>query len=251
MSYLHGKFVWFEHHSGDIGSARVFYGALFGWGTDPVPIGEGSYHMIQNRAQGIGGLCEDASDTDAHWISYLSVADVDAAVAAADAAGASVRMPPTDFGPMGRGARIADPVGVEFCVWKDREGDRPDTGTIASGDWYWNECMTPDPQRSLDFYCTAFGFGRETTTGAKGPYHLLTVDGKPRAGLMKTPHEQLPSLWVPYVSVSDCDASAEKAAELGGQVHAPPMDVPEVGRIAVLGDPLGAMFGIIRGTMTG
>lgn len=52
MACLHGKFVWFEHFSNDIPKARAFYGELFGWKSDPVPMGEQSYHMIQNGQDG-------------------------------------------------------------------------------------------------------------------------------------------------------------------------------------------------------
>jgi predicted enzyme related to lactoylglutathione lyase len=56
----------------------------------------------------------------------------------------------------------------------------------------------------------------------------------------------VPPHWQPYVAVGDPDATTAKAKDLGGAVLAEPMDVPKVGRIAVLRDPQGATFGIIR-----
>jgi predicted enzyme related to lactoylglutathione lyase len=56
----------------------------------------------------------------------------------------------------------------------------------------------------------------------------------------------VPPHWMVYISVEDCDAAAKKVAELGGQVCVPPTDLPEVGRFAVINDPTGATFSIIK-----
>lgn len=250
MSYRHGKFVWFEHLSQDVERARAFYGALFGWETDRVSMGEGSYHMIRLGEEGIGGFRVAPAGARAHWISYLSVADVDAAAGGARAAGGEIRMPPTDFPPVGRGARLADPAGAEFCVWHDARGDREDRDPVPPGDWYWNENMSGDSERSLAFYREVFGFEDATTPGAKGSYHLLCRDGIARAGLMALPGPGLASAWIGYVSVADCDASIARALELGAVLHVGPMQV-DAGRFAVLGDTLGAKFGVMHGTHSG
>ena len=63
---------------------------------------------------------------------------------------------------------------------------------------------------------------------------------------MAVPDAAIPPHWQPYVAVEDVDATTAKAKELGGSVLAEPMDVPTVGRIAVLRDPQGATFGIIK-----
>jgi predicted enzyme related to lactoylglutathione lyase len=55
-----------------------------------------------------------------------------------------------------------------------------------------------------------------------------------------------PPNWLPYFMVEDCDATAGKAAATGGKAMVPPTDIPNVGRFAVLGDPQGAMFAIIK-----
>jgi uncharacterized protein len=49
-----------------------------------------------------------------------------------------------------------------------------------------------------------------------------------------------------YFQVDDCDASAARATDLGGRVNVPPNDIPHVGRFAMLSDPQGAMFSIIK-----
>jgi hypothetical protein len=75
---------------------------------------------------------------------------------------------------------------------------------------------------------------------------MQLVDGKRVAAIAPQPQQQrdagVPPLWNSYVSVQSADASAERATELGGAVHAPPFDVMTVGRMAVIQDPQGAFF---------
>jgi hypothetical protein len=64
---------------------------------------------------------------------------------------------------------------------------------------------------------------------------------------MKLPEASIPSMWTPYIGVDDTDACYAKAQELGAETIVEPMDVPTVGRFAILKDPQGAVFGIIKG----
>jgi predicted enzyme related to lactoylglutathione lyase len=251
MSHLPGKFVWFEHVSSDIGKARAFYEPLFGWHVESMPMGAQSYSMIMNAGhQGIGGLTTAPAGGASHWQSYLSVDNVDASFASAIAAGAKSQMPPTDFGPVGRGAALTDPTGAGVSLWHSADADRPDAEQVAVGDWYWNELWTPDAKTALAFYERVFGYTHDAMdTGAHGTYYLLkSPDGKMRAGLMQSSDPKAKTIWLPYVRVADCDASAAKAGQLGAQVVVPPSDIPNVGRFAVLVDPLGAAVAVIKGT---
>lgn len=249
MPHLPGKFVWFEHVSQDVAKASAFYRSLFGWSIDRVTMGDQSYDMIMNGADGLGGLRAGDAGMPSHWASYLSVADVDASFAAAKQAGAQPLLPPTDFGPVGRAAAVSDPTGAAVCLWKGAEGDRPDVDPIPIGDWYWNELWTQDPPRALAFYEKVFGYGRDSMDmGPAGMYYMLNSGDKARAGVFKPSDAKAPPLWVPYVHVADCDASAAKAKQLGAQmIIVPPTDIPGVGRFSVFVDPLGAILGIIRG----
>ena len=250
MSYLHGKFVWFEHASADIPKARRFFESLLGWHTESMPIGDQRYSMILNNNEGIGGYSNAAPGAASRWVSYLSVPDVDASYAAALAAGAKSLVPPVDFGPVGRGAQVADPTGASFWVWKSSNGDRadPDPTQLNPGDWCWNELWTPDDTRALNFYERTFGHGHDAMDmGTQGTYYVLKKDGVPRCGLMRSVEPKAPAMWLPYVGVDDCDASAAKARALGAQVVREPTDIPGVGRFAVLVDPLGAAIAIMRG----
>lgn len=248
MSYLHGKFVWFEHASSDIPKARAFYEQLFGWHTETMPIGDQRYAMILNNNQGIGGYGSAQPGAASRWMCYLSVADVDASHAAALSAGARSLTAPMDFGPVGRGAQLADPTGASFWVWKSADGDRADAAQALVGDWCWNELWTPDDSRALNFYERLFGYTRDTMDmGPQGTYYLLKQGDVPRAGLMRSTEPKANAMWLPYVEVADCDACAAKAKALGAQVVSGPTDIPGVGRFAVLVDPLGAAVAIMKG----
>jgi uncharacterized protein len=86
--------------------------------------------------------------------------------------------------------------------------------------------------------------------GPQGLYYLLKTGDVMRAGLARSVVPKARSMWLPYVAVDDCDASATKARALGAQVVHGPTDIPGVGRFAILVDTLGAALAIMRGSDT-
>src|SRR4051812_45807497 len=187
MSYLHGKFVWFEHESTDPDRAAKFYEGLFGWRTERITMGDNDpYPMIHNGDQAIGGYRKSQPGVPTQWVSYLSVPDVDVSYRAAVAAGARTLFEPMDFGPVGRGAGIADPTGAPFCLWHGANGDPADAEKTPMGSWFWNELWTSDDRKALAFYQTLFGFTHDAMEMGPMTYYLLNKDGLPRAGLCKS-----------------------------------------------------------------
>ena len=251
MSALPGKFVWFEHLSADIPKARKFYDALFGWHTESMPMGTQRYSMILNgdgtTSEGIGGYRSVAPTERAAWLGYISVDDVDARYAAALAAGATGVAAPADVGTFGRSATITDPTGAAVCLWKSAQGDRPDPAKAPLGAWCWNELWTTDDAQALAFYEKVFGYDHDTMDmGPEGTYYLLKIGEVSRGGLMHSVRPDAPSMWLPYVAVADCDATASRAQALGGRVLMQPSDIPNIGRYAIAEDPLGAAIAFIK-----
>jgi uncharacterized protein len=247
MDHLSGKFVWFEHLSSHAGRARTFYQALFGWTTQSMPMGAQTYSMIMNGDHAIGGYGALAPNAAARWMSYLSVPDVDAAYAAALAAGAKGVVAPMEFGSVGRGATIVDPFGATLSLWKSAQGDRADVQPVPAGDWVWNELWTADPMQAVRFFESAFGFGHESVDmGEHGTYYLLKKDGVNRGGVSRAVDNRATSMWLPYVEVADCDGTAAAAARLGGRVLSPAADIPGVGRFAILADATGAPIAVLQ-----
>ncbi len=253
MNYLPGKFVWFEHVSNDAAKARAFYGALYGWTSNAMQMGDQPYHTIMNGAEprAIGGFRAAAPGMPSHWSSYLSVVDVDTAYAAATASGATSLIQPMDFGAVGRGCAIADPSGAAVCLWKGAQGDPEDVDMAPIGGWFWNELFSKDVKQAVAFYEKVLGFTHdEMDMGPQGTYYILKdAGGQMRGGAtQQPPGTPIPSNWLPYVHVADCDATVAKATQLGAQsIMMPPTDIPNVGRFAVLMDPTGAAIAVITG----
>ena len=77
---------------------------------------------------------------------------------------------------------------------------------------------------------------------------MFTNDGRPGSGMFQITPDMgnLPPHWLVYFAVDDCDAKVQKATELGAKVMKPADDIPGVGRFAILFDPQGAAFAIIK-----
>ena len=110
--------------------------------------------------------------------------------------------------------------------------------TNTSGRFVWHELVTPDPRAALGFYSELFGWSTaEVDMGPAGKYTLLKAGGVDVGGAVAPPPgSNVSPSWLAYWSVLDVDAAAKKATSLGGKVMAPPMDIPNVGRFAVLLD---------------
>jgi predicted enzyme related to lactoylglutathione lyase len=107
--------------------------------------------------------------------------------------------------------------------------------------------MTTDPGGATDFYTKVAGWGTQDWNGGGVPYTMWTTKDAPIGGVMKLPADMqaaVPPHWIGYVAVPSVDESAAQAASLGGRVLTPPMDIPEVGRFAVIADPQGAAIAI-------
>jgi len=115
----------------------------------------------------------------------------------------------------------------------------------APGTPSWIELSTPDPDASAEFYAAALGWSA-TEPGAEetGGYRMFQSDGKNVAGLMGHMQEGQPTAWATYVSVADAGRAAQDVEGAGGTVIVPPMDVLDLGRMAVFADPTGAVFGV-------
>jgi uncharacterized protein len=242
---LPGKFIWFEHLSQDAKKAQAFYGEVFGWKVDPFPMGDFTYEMVRAGDGTIGGYAETKPGQSPHWIAYVSTEDVDAAAAAATRHGGRVVEAPYDVPGVGRMARIADPQGAEIALYKSVDGDDPDAP--ASNRWCWNELHTTDATAGLAFYEKVLGYQhRAMPMGPGETYHIISRGGVDRGGASthlspgEKPH------WLPYVAVDDADATVDRARKNGGTVAMGPHDIPGVGRIAVLGDPTGAIIAILK-----
>ncbi len=108
----------------------------------------------------------------------------------------------------------------------------------------WVELLTSDPDRSLEFYGRLFGWTVEDPGADYGGYKNFQLKGERVAGCMRNDGEAgVPDLWSVYLATDDAEATVASAAEHGGQVIVPTMDVMALGRMAVVVDVGGAVIG--------
>lgn len=121
-----------------------------------------------------------------------------------------------------------------------------ETNCPNPGEFSWNELVTQDVKGSKEFYSSLFGWKAEAF---KGEYTLFKKGDTMAGGMMQCPQKGLPTHWLAYVTVEDVDTTATSAKKLGAKIVVEPMDIPEVGRIAVFVDPQGAALGVFKPAM--
>jgi predicted enzyme related to lactoylglutathione lyase len=246
-----GTFCWVELATSDGGAAKKFYTSLFEWSVvdNAMDVG-GVYTMLQKDGKDAGALYEmgpQQKGMPPNWGSYVCVENANDAAAHAKELGATVMLEPFDVMEHGRMAVIQDPTGAVFSLWEPKShiGARV---VNEPGSFCWNELYTTDAARAADFYTGLFGWTKDVRHMDYGDYVIFNFGGRMAAGMMKIPKEwgPVPPHWMVYFAVDDCDKTVEKAKGLGAQVTVPPLDVPEVGRLAMLKDPQGAAFAVIK-----
>jgi predicted enzyme related to lactoylglutathione lyase len=252
----------------DAEAALGFYGGLFGWEFEDVMPPEAPYRYVVARLRGLDVAAirsvPEGEPRMAMWRTYFWVESADETVAPVRDAGGAVVSEPTDVGDAGRTAVFTDPEGAEFRVWQARENKGAQL-VNEPGSLNLNGLNTRDVEGAKSFYGSLFGWQTLDVNG----YEMWTLPGfgdfleRDNPDLRKhmaeadapkgfedvvgsinpIPHDQPDTSphWSVTFAVADADATAAKAAELGGRVIVPPFDAPWV-RMTVIGDPQGATF---------
>lgn len=254
---LPGMFCWVDLAARDAAQAKDFYTKLMGWKAMDVPGGAmGTYTMLQLDGKEVAALYQMdeermAGGCPGSWMSYLLVEDVEKMEAEAVRAGATVHKSAFDVMEKGRMAVVQDPTGAIFALWQqkcDKDGGELPHGT--PGSMCWNELMTEKLETAENFYTELFGWTTETMPMGPMNYTVYKKGDRPAGGMMTLPEEAkkhgAPPHWLVYFAVEDCDAIVGQAKELGASVKMPCTEFENVGRGAVVADPGGAVFGVIR-----
>jgi predicted enzyme related to lactoylglutathione lyase len=120
----------------------------------------------------------------------------------------------------------------------------PDKTSYLPGEPNWIDLGTPDLDASLAFYTSLFGWTVERGGEDVGGYSIVLKDGKRVAGVGPLMQPQQPIVWTSYLCTEDADKTAELVASNGGSTYLPPMDVMDIGRMAIFGDPTGAAIAV-------
>lgn len=250
-AYTPGTFCWIDLSTSDTTAAKKFYTDLLGWQAVDIPVGpDMTYTMFQVEGKDVAGMSQQGPDEQGippHWNSYVSVANADEIAAKAKSLGGTVLAEPFDVMDSGRMAVIQDPSGAVVAAWQPQQhiGARlvNEPGALC-----WNELATRDPQKSSGFYTQLFGWTTQIQPMGETNYTVFINGDNMNAGMIEMTAEwgDIPPHWMVYLTVADCDATAEKVTALGGKVLVPPTDIPNMGRFAVVQDPQGAAFSFIK-----
>jgi len=117
----------------------------------------------------------------------------------------------------------------------------------AAGSFCWIELATSDQPAAKTFYSTLFGWTpNDFPMGPDEVYTIFRLEGRDAAaGCTMRPEQRargVPPHWMLYIETGDVDSTADRAGKLGAKVLMPPLDVMDVGRMAIIQDPTGAVF---------
>jgi predicted enzyme related to lactoylglutathione lyase len=118
----------------------------------------------------------------------------------------------------------------------------------SHGRFVWYELATTDMEAAKAFYAEVVGWGTQDVPGMA--YTLFTAGGASVSGLLGLPEDAkklgLRPSWLGYLGVNDVDATADRIKQLGGALHVPPKDVPNISRFSVAVDSQGATIALFK-----
>jgi uncharacterized protein len=251
--YTPGTFCWVDLTTTDQAAAKAFYGGLFGWEAEDMPVGEESYYSMQRvggkDVAAISPQQQQQRDAGAPpvWSSYVSVESADAAVERAQELGGTAHTPAFDVMEAGRMGVIQDPHGAFVLVWEPRRHFGAAL-VNAPGAFVWNELASPDLDASSTFYSALFGWTVAPFEASPEPYLSIKNRGANNGGIRSLSPPGVPPHWLVYFGVEDIDAALAKVQELGGTKIDGPIDIG-IAKIGIAQDPQGATFALYAGQL--
>lgn len=247
--YPNHTFSWVDVATPDPEAGKAFYCNLFGWTFTDEPAGDaGTYTMLSldgKTVAGLSGMPPGQSNQHGYWTSYVTTYDIDATSTRVSDLGGTLLAPPFDVMDSGRMALLLDPTGAFSAMWepKNHIGAAIVNQPNSFG---WNELLTTDKDAAIRFYSALYGW--EFTHNEESGYTEIMNNGRAAGGMLQITAEMgdFPSNWMVYFMVEDVDETIAKAQELGGGTMMPPFNAPGTGRIAMLRDPQGISFYVIR-----
>ena len=249
--YTPGTFCWTDLATTDQDAAKSFYGELFGWHAEDLPVGDGAtYSMMRLDGRDVAAIAtqpqqQREAGVPPAWQSYVSVESADVSADRARELGAAVHAPPFDVLDVGRMAVIQDPQGAFFMLWEPRS--HFGAGLVnAPGALAWNELASPDVDASAGFYRDLFGWETRQFEGSEDPYLVITNDGNGNGGIRPLQPPGTPPHWLAYFGTDEIDSGLSRVEQLGGSTLAGPIDM-HIAKIGIVQDPQGAVFAIYDG----
>jgi predicted enzyme related to lactoylglutathione lyase len=245
------KPAWVDLATPDAAASRDFYSKVFGWKIEVDPDPQyGGYGMAKVGDQQVAGIGPKmAPEQPTAWTLYIGTDDVDDLAKKVQAAGGTVIAPPFDVGDQGRMATFQDPSGAFISAWQPRAMNAAFPAE-QPGTFGWAELNARGVDKALPFYQKLFGWTTKASDMGPDspPYNEFQFGGESIAGgteMNKMAPAEMPSYWLVYFAVDDVDKSFKAATQAGGREMVAPMDFPG-GRFAIVSDPQGAAFGLLK-----
>ena len=249
MVNSHGRFVWYELMTTDIETAKAFYASVVGWDTRDAGLAYNLFTVGDAPVTGLMNLPEDARRTGAtpHWIGYVAVDDVDAAVGRIKRLGGAVHVPPTNVPNISRFSVVADPQMATLALVKGlKPGQAQSAELDTPGRVAWHELLAADWEKAFAFYGELFGWQKaDSHTGMMGTYQGFSAGGKTIGGMLTKPATLPLPFWLYYFNTDDVQAAAKRVEAGGGQILYGPTAVPGGAWIVHCTDPQGAIFALL------
>jgi hypothetical protein len=246
-----GKLVWADLFTSQPAEATKFYCDLLGWTSTTIDQKGKSYTIFTNDGIPVAGLAPHSYSKENHpsrWIGYVSVADINASIAAVQKSGGKVHAEAKKFPDRGFQAIVADTDGNPIGLLQSSSGDPADDYT-KTGAWNWFELYVKDPKATTDFYHQSLGFdvAPETNSDRKSDF-VLSSSGNARGGVAPIPEDAKDGAprWLGVVRVADIDQTLAKVPGLGGEVLVAPHSVEFGSRFAIILDPTGGTLGLVQ-----
>ena len=261
---------WVDTSQPDPEAAVAFYSGLFGWDFEDVmpPGSPGQYFIARLRGGDVAavGSQPEGGPPAAAWNTYIWVESAEETASKVLDAGGRIITDPFEVMEAGRMAVCSDPEGAVFYLWqaKQHKGARI---VNQPGSLNFNGLNTRHAEAAKSFYGSVFGWETLSAGGGAEMWRLpgygdfleqrdpglrermAETAGAPEGfedvvaafNPITNNQPEVPANWSVTFAVDDADATAERAASLGGQVLVPPLDAPWV-RMTVITDPQGATF---------
>jgi predicted enzyme related to lactoylglutathione lyase len=249
---LPGKFVWVDLLTPDVARAEAFYGKLFGWTFREIGAGDSAYTLAFLGEEPMGGMvrlpAKAGEHKQARWIGFISVPDVAEAQRLVVSQGGKVLVSARSLPKRGDLAVFADREGAIFGVMSSSSGDVEDFLTEI-GDWIWAQFLSREGEKAATFYASIGGsrvLEAPKPDGAKRWF--LVSQGYARASIVEISPSRADARpgWLGYIRVVEVGSTVARAEQLGGRVLVAPRPELFDGKVALMADPSGAVFGILQ-----
>ena len=254
------QFFWYELMTSDHEAAQAFYAKVVGWKLAQFPADGHPYTVLEVAGgRGIGGIMPippeaAAGGMQSHWVGYVHVADLDAAVDKLKGGGGTVHhiLPPIPQ--VGWIAVCADPQGAMFNLLQPDGPDQAPLPMGSAGGTDWHELHASDQGKALAFYSGQFGWSGtgDMDMGPIGKYQFFAMAPAPEGaecgitcGAMYNDAQAPHPYWLFYFHVDAIDAAIERIKANGGQINEGPAEVLGGLWIVNATDPQGAMFALV------